>query len=115
MNIIQYLLLLIFVFALWRVIAKKRKGDISTKEWLWWSLFWLTGIIATLLPKTTDMLAGKLGLASGRGVDLVVYISIPILFYVCFRLLSKIDHLEQNLTKLVRSIALSEKKEDKQN
>jgi hypothetical protein len=113
MNIIQYLLLLIFIFALWRVFLKKKRGDISLREWLAWSLFWLMGVIATILPKTTDILAEKLGLASGRGVDLVVYISIPVLFYVSFRLLSKIDRVEQNITKLVRDLAITQEKENK--
>jgi hypothetical protein len=114
MNIIQYLLLLIVLFVIYRVWFRWRNHDINRREWLSWSLFWLLAGIAILLPKTTDLIAGKLGLASGRGVDMIVYISIPLLFYVLFRLLVKIDNLEQNITKITRHLALSEKQEKKE-
>ncbi len=111
MNIIQYLLLLLVLFAIYRIWLRWRQHDISRVEWLVWSLFWLLAGLAILWPKTTDLVAGKLGLASGRGVDLVVYISIPLLFYILFRLVVKIDNLEQNLTKIIRHLAIQNKQD----
>lgn len=114
MNIIQYILLLLIIFVIYRVWLRRRNRDISNREWLGWSLFWVLAGTAVLLPKTTDLIAGKLGLASGRGVDMIVYISIPLLFYVLFRLIVKIDNLEQNITKITRHLALKDNQEKKE-
>jgi len=113
MNSIQYLLLIIIVFVLWRVWARKRAQEIDNRVWLGWTIFWLLAGVATFLPQTADLIASRLGLTSGRGVDLIVYISIPLLFYVLFRLLVKVDRLEQNLTKIIRHLAIKEKTEKK--
>lgn len=114
MNIIQFILLLIIIFVIYRIWLRWHNHDISKREWLGWTLFWLAAGWAVLLPKTTDLIAGKLGLASGRGVDLIVYISIPLLFYVFFRLLVKIDNLEQNITKITRHLSLKDSQEKKE-
>lgn len=113
MNIIQYFLLLIVLFVIYRIWFRWRNQDINKRVWLSWSLFWLLAGIAILLPKTTDLIASKLELASGRGVDMIVYISIPLIFYIIFRLLIKIDKLEQNITKITRHLALRDNQEKK--
>ncbi len=114
MNIIQYILLLLIIFVIHRIWTRWHNREISRREWLGWSLFWLAAGISVLLPKTTDLVAGKLGLASGRGVDLIVYISIPLIFYILFRLLVKIDNLEQNITKITRHLSLRDNIEKKE-
>lgn len=46
----------------------------------------------------------------GRGVDVLVYLSIIFLFYYVLRQNNKIDLLEKQITKLVREIAKNEQK-----
>jgi hypothetical protein len=41
----------------------------------------------------------------GRGIDVLVYLSIIFLFYYIFRQSEKINKLEKQITKLVREIA----------
>jgi len=48
-----------------------------------------------------------------RGVDVVIYSSIGILFYMLFRLYIKFEEREQEITKVVREIALLKKKNRK--
>jgi len=112
MSILQIILLAFVIFVLGRVLVRYKKKEISLREWLGWSIFWLLVVLATFLPQTTDFIAQKVGLSSGRGVDLAVYISIPVLFYIVFRIISKLDRIEQNQTKIVRQIALRDKKQD---
>lgn len=114
MSFLQILIILFIVFVLIRVLIKYIKRDISFREWLLWSIFWVLVAIAAALPQTTDVIARGLGLATGRGVDLVVYVSIPVIFYIIFRLFAKIDRLEDDLTKIVRQIALSDKQDKKE-
>jgi len=111
MSFLQILIIVFIIFVLGRVMTKYTKQDINFREWLTWSVFWLVVGVAAALPKTTDIIASKLGLATGRGVDLAVYISIPVLFYIIFRLFAKIDRLEEDITKVVRHIALQDKSE----
>lgn len=110
--LIQILIVLFIVYVFGRMLKKFRKGELSRREFIWWSILWSVIITATLLPKTTDIVANFLGV--GRGYDLSVYISIIILFYLMFRMMIKIDQIDRNITKIVRKISISDKlNEDK--
>lgn len=106
MSYLQILIALFVLFVLFRVLYKYTKRDISFKEWLGWTVFWIVVGVAAVLPKSTDLLAQNIGLETGRGVDLAVYMAIPVLFYIIFRLMSKIDTLQEDLTKVVRHIGM---------
>lgn len=58
------------------------------------------------MPQTTDVIASKLGV--GRGVDVVIYVSLMVLFYVVFRLFIKIEEVEREITTLVRKLAIDD-------
>lgn len=114
MGFLQILILLFALFVIVRVSFKYSKHDISAKEWLGWTLFWILAGVAAVLPKTTDLLASTLGLQTGRGVDLAVYISIPALFYLIFRLMAKIDMLQEDITNIVRHVGMEQAEKHKQ-
>lgn len=107
MTALQYFILGFTLFVLWRIVVKYRARSISWREWLGWTLFWLAVGIATALPQSTDLLARTVGLSTGRGVDLAVYISVPVLFYLVFKIIAKIDKVDKQLTELTRQQALS--------
>jgi hypothetical protein len=44
-------------------------------------------------------------LGVGRGIDVLVYLSIILLFYSNFKQTERIEKLEKEITKLVREIA----------
>jgi len=86
-------------------MAKKLKSnELTKKEFIWWLSFWVIVAIATLSPKTADLVAKFLGVE--RGSNLAVYISIIALFYLFFRIMVKIDQIDRNITKIVREIAV---------
>ncbi|MFZ5390886.1 MAG: DUF2304 family protein, partial [Patescibacteria group bacterium] len=41
----------------------------------------------------------------GRGSDLVVYLAVLILFYLVFKMVVRLEKIEQQLTMIVRSLA----------
>jgi len=43
----------------------------------------------------------------GRGVDIIVYISLALLFYLVFRIYVMIEDLRHQITYIIREIALS--------
>ncbi len=106
MSTLQIAIVTFSLFVIIRVIIKYTQHAISFKEWITWTILWSIVGVATALPQTTDIVASKVGLETGRGVDLVVYISIPVIFYILFRLFAKIDRLESDITKIVREIAI---------
>ncbi len=75
-----------------------------------WLIFWVSASFVVAMPDFTYYLARLVGV--GRGADLIVYISLVILFFVFFRLMVKQEKLNRDITKLTRKIALNEKKEE---
>ncbi|HBK35325.1 MAG: hypothetical protein UU08_C0011G0014 [Candidatus Uhrbacteria bacterium GW2011_GWE2_40_58] len=111
MQLIQYVIILFALFAVGRVFVQYRRGNVSVKWLIFWILFWvLTGLVVWL-PQTTEIVARFVGV--GRGVDVAIYISIPVLFYLVFRLFVRMEDIDRDMTTLVRKIALTEIPEKK--
>jgi hypothetical protein len=99
----------IFVLFAWsRAALRYRDRSISFPELIFWSLVWCSAEIVVLWPGLTGELAAKLGI--GRGADLIVYLSIIVLFYLMFRLYIQIGAVERRFTEMVRAIAIEEVK-----
>ncbi len=91
-----------------RVGVRFRKKDITLKEALFWSLLWLGVALVVLYPKLTDRLASAIGLQSAKGIDLVVYLAVALVFYLVFRLFVRLEKMERIITKVVRAAALKD-------
>lgn len=101
---IQAFLIAFAIFAAARVVVQHRRQKMSS-GWLWtWVVFWLVVIVVVLMPSLTDMAATALGV--GRGADLVVYVSLAVLFYSLFRLAMRQEQHNRELTELVRKMAI---------
>lgn len=101
---IQFLIVAFAVFAVSRAWQAFAAGSLDRRKLLLWGCFWVLVVTAILLPQTTSVLAIYLGV--GRGVDLVLYLSVVGLFYGLFTMSRKVDRLERNLTQMVRRLAL---------
>lgn len=104
--IFQILFILFALFALVAVVQRKRAGQLDARGVFFWIFFWLAGAFAVLWPGSTQMIAGYLGI--GRGTDLVLYVSIVLIFYLLFHLQVKIERINRDVTKVVRGKALEE-------
>jgi hypothetical protein len=111
-TLIQILLVAFAVFALSRVILRFRKGGLPLVHLLTWFVFWASVIVAVLRPATTSAVAGWVRV--GRGTDLVMYVSVVVLFYALFRMFGRIEELERQITRVVRAAALKELDEKRQ-
>lgn len=101
---IQIIIVAFALFAFLRAVKQFRKGSLTGRWLVFWSLFWVAVSTVVLLPQTTDIVASFVGV--GRGVDVVVYLSIVVLFYFVFRIFVRIEDLERDITRLVRTISL---------
>lgn len=105
--LIQIILLIFIIFVLSRTVLQFRRGLISSKELTFWFILWLAVGVVVILPQTASFLANLLGV--GRGADLVIYLSIVVLFYIVFRIFIRLDRLDREITKIVRELALQKK------
>ena len=100
-KIIFALLALSAIITVWQ---KKQKTLLGKKATYFWILFWLVLAVVVFWPNSTQILAEYIGI--GRGVDLVIYISIACLFYLVFKMNIKIEGLKRDLTDVVRKESL---------
>ncbi|MHB8831223.1 MAG: DUF2304 family protein [Patescibacteria group bacterium] len=104
--LIQILLVLGFVLALWITWKRYRQNVITLIEALGWSILWVGGGVISLLPKLTEYLAAIFGV--GRGVDLILYAAVAIQFFLIFKLFVSHEKTERLLTKLVQQQSLQD-------
>jgi small membrane protein len=100
----QFLLLAFVLGAMAKAIHSYRQRRLVPLNFLFWGLVWIGTASMIIFPEATSFLAHLLGI--GRGVDLIVYLSLLISFYLIFRLYVALARLEQTITALVRAIAL---------
>lgn len=63
-------------------------------------------LLFTLLPSLRDWIARIFGIS--RGAEVLTYMSIVFLFYFVLLLLQKVEHNRQQMTELIRKLAIEE-------
>jgi hypothetical protein len=92
------------IYALRRLIARYRKGGTLTLEFIVWITVWAGIGVVVFIPKKTDLVAHWLGV--GSGFNALTFITIVGLLYAVYRLYSRVQTVERDLTRLVRAAAL---------
>jgi len=108
--IIQVVLIIFILFVISRIAMRFKAGDMTGREFIIWMIFWLSVAVATILPQKTDLIAQKVGVE--RGADLLVYLSIVVLFFIVFKILVKLEKIDKDITKIVRDDAISRSQKD---
>lgn len=85
------------------------RKDKTMRELVAWFIFWGLIASASLFPEITSYLSSVLGIKSN--VNAVVFSTLGILSYLCFKLMVQVENQEHQITKLTREIALREEKE----
>jgi hypothetical protein len=87
-----------------RILALWKTKKLPLRTAVFWFFVWFAVLLVVSITPIIDALSRPIGV--GRGIDLIVYISIMLLFYLVFQQNMKIDKLEQDITKVVREKAL---------
>lgn len=111
MAFIQFLIIAFALFVISRVILGFKSKRVSFRTLLFWLGLWLVISAAFLLPKTADWLAQMLGL--GRGADVAIYFSILLIFYLLFRIFTRLEKIESDITSIAREMSLRDKNNQK--
>ena len=104
---IKFLLVLLIALILAHVFWQHRRRSIRASAAVLWGLLWIAAGVLVLWPDVSSRLAQVVGI--GRGVDLVVYIAILALFYILFRVMVRLEHIERSITDIVRKDALTKR------
>lgn len=114
MDAIQIMIFVFAAFAASRVFLIAKNRRLSRNQFIFWSLLWVSAMIISIFPKTISVLSGFFGAA--KGISIIVYLSIILLFYFIFKLYVKIRDIDEKITKLTREIAFkNENKVNKKN
>ncbi|OGF23691.1 hypothetical protein A3H66_03285 [Candidatus Falkowbacteria bacterium RIFCSPLOWO2_02_FULL_45_21] len=104
----QIIALIIIAYFISRLVWQKRKNFIGFNEFMFWLFFWLAAAVLIASLRFIDRLVSGLGF-SGSGIEVLLYLSVAILFYLLFRLRLKLEKIEKDITKIVKHIALKDK------
>lgn len=102
-QLIALLIILLFVF---RLLIQKQRKQISANEFLIWLIFWIIAAILVIFIKFIDQLVAQLGF-SASGIQILIYLSVIILFYLILRIRLKMEKIDKDITKIVREIAIN--------
>jgi hypothetical protein len=111
MEIIQVIIIMFALFALSRAVLRFKDNKLTKNEFIFWVILWIVVIIISVIPSITSPISNVFGI--GRGIDLIIYISVIVLFYLIFHLYVKIDSMEKEITMVVRKLALNPKNRKK--
>ena len=101
---IKLLSVLFALIAIRRVVVRYRRGGALTVEFvLWLTVFGGIGVVV-FIPKVTDRFAHWLGVSSG--FNALTFLAILGLLFAVYRLLSRVQTVERDVTRLVRAQAL---------
>jgi small membrane protein len=108
--LIQFVASIVIAIIIYSLIQKFRNDKLSRYVFLGWLLFWLIALVIFWIPEITSYLASILGI--GRGADLIIYISVVVIFYLIFKIYLYLNKLESQITKVVRHFAINETKQN---
>lgn len=98
--VFSFVAFIAIIYLYQRVYSKK-----SPASYILWGLIWLFIILFAFAPELSNPIGRFFGIS--RGLDFLVIVAIILIFYLIFKLYMKIDKLQQDMTKIVREIALN--------
>ena len=106
MSGIQFFILAVVIIVAWRLYGRWHAGELTFTGFIEWLALWLAVGVVSLVPQVASYLALLVGV--GRGVDLVTYLALILLFYLIFKVFVRLERLDRTLTTVVRALALKD-------
>jgi hypothetical protein len=113
MDIQRVTAFVIIIFMIIRLVSQKKERQVNSPEFAFWLLFWLSSGVAIIFIKHIDALVESLGFEA-KGINVLLYVSVVLLFYLIFRLRIQLAKMESDITKVVRDIAIRKGTPDEQ-
>ena len=105
-TIYQLLTPLFAIVMLLKGISRLRRGEMSMRKFTLWILVWGGISVLAIYPKFVKVAADLTGLESG--INALIFFGFIFLFYLTFRLYIIVEHLEREITSIVRNKAIED-------
>jgi|SRR3989338_483040 len=107
MELFETIVVIFALFAWSRTFLRYKSREISGSEFILWTIIW-AGLV-TIISASTTVFRITRSFGTGRPIDVIVYGSIILLFYLIFRTYTKLENIERSITKITREIAYGKK------
>jgi hypothetical protein len=105
-SVAQLFLLSLAILAMGVAVLWFRQRKIGGIAILVWLFLWTGFAVVVLFPESVVVLAHLLGIS--RGVDLALYLSVILIFFLLFRIYVRLEQVDRQITQIVRAVALRE-------
>ncbi len=105
MGVVEILFTIVALIELLRTVRRMMTRHLSLPLTIVAVVVWISVLVFTWVPSLLDQVAQVIGV--GRGVDTAMYFSVLLLLYLVFRIFVRLEHMEDQLTRLTREDALT--------
>lgn len=106
---LKIVILVFGIFAISRSYLRYKDRLLTLAGTLFWSSLWIVIVLSVLFKESTSKISYYFGV--GRGADLLLFGAVLFLSYLSFRLYIRLEETRQDLTRLIRAIAIKEAEE----
>ena len=78
----------------------------SLQLFVFWTITWTVIVVLALFPAVVDFIISYFG--RGVGIGTLLGMAVVLLFFLVYRIYTKLERMDQMLTKTIREIALRE-------
>jgi hypothetical protein len=103
---LKLLILAFGIFAISRSYLRYKDRLLTLAGALFWSALWVLIILSVIFKEWTSSFSQYFGI--GRGADLLLFGAVLFLSYLSFRLYVRVEEMRQDLTRLIRALAIRE-------
>ena len=105
-TIYQLLTPLFAIVMLLKGVSRLKRGEMSVRKFILWVLIWGGISVLTVYPQFVQFFGNITGLESG--INALIFFAFILLFYLVFKLFIVVEHLEREITNIVRKKAIED-------
>lgn len=102
----QLLTPLFAIVMLLKGISRLKRGEMSVRKFVLWIAVWGGVSVLAVYPEFVKFAANVTGIESG--INALIFFGFIFLFYLVFKLFIIVEHLERDITNVVRKKAIED-------
>lgn len=107
LQIYQWLVPLLALYYIIRTVRQYSRGKYSPRNTIIWIIFWIGISLLAIMPDEIPNSIAK-GLGFKDHINAIIFVALGLLFLLVFYLSAAVNRIENQLTELVRQLALNE-------
>lgn len=104
--ILKLIISIFGIFAISRSYLRYKDKLLTLTGALFWSALWILIVLSVIFKEWTSAISQYFGI--GRGADLLLFGAVLFLSYLSFRLYVRVEETRQEMTRLIRALAIRE-------